>query len=187
VYPQTDMRQKYPPRTRNPQTDGPLLHHDEMNPTHLRQVIAARIRALMAQRPDLDTQVKLARRAGLSQSTVARILSADSSATADSLAQLSHAFGTSAASLLLDDPAEINLLASMRGLTPESRQRLLGFVAGLSSEQHAQPPRTRRFVLDLSTPVPPSRRAAHAKAVARPITPQQDAGPTQHARKRSTR
>jgi transcriptional regulator with XRE-family HTH domain len=155
-----------------------------MNPTHLRQVIAARMRALMAERPDLDTQVKLARRAGLSQSTVARILSADSSATADSLAQLSHAFGTSAASLLLDDPAEIDLLASMRRLTPESRQRLLGFAAGLSSEQHA---RSARFTLDISTPVPPSRRAAHAKAVARPITPQQDAGPTQHARKRSTR
>ena len=164
-----------------------MLHHDEMNPTHLRQVIAARIRALMAQRPDLDTQVKLARRAGLSQSTVARILSADSSATADSLAQLSHAFGTSAASLLLDDPAEIDLLASVQQLKPEARQRLLGFVAALSSEQHARPTGSSRFALDISTPVPPSRRAAHAKAVARPINQQQDAGPQQNARRRSTR
>lgn len=152
----------------------------------MRHVIAARLRALMAARPDLDTQVKLARRAGLSQSTVARILSADSSATADSLAQLSRAFNTSPASLLTDDPAEIALLASMRSLAPEARQRLLGFAAAMSSEQRHGVAQSPGFALDLSSPVPPSRRAAHAKAVARPIkTPQQDAGPT-NARKRTS-
>ena len=153
---------------RHPHTDGAFLHHEQMSPTtYLRQVIAARLRALMAARPDLDTQVKLSRRAGVSQSTVARILSADSSATADSLAQLARAFGTLPASLLTDDPTEISLLADVQSLKPEARQRLLGFVAGLLADQNETGP--QRFSLDLSVPVPPSRRAAHARAVARPI------------------
>lgn len=153
--------------------------------THLRHIIAARLRALMTARPDLSTQVKLARRAGLSQSTVARILSADSSATADSLAQLSRAFNTSPASLLTDDPAEIALLASMRGLAPEARQRLLGFAAAMSADQHLAPSH-KQFSHDSSTPVPPSRRAAHAKAVALPIKAQPQETGASHAKKRTT-
>ena len=103
--------------------------------TQLRQVIAYRLRALMEACSDLDTQVKLARRAGLSQSTVARILSADSAATADSIANLAHAFGIPPASLLMGDPVEIELLVIAQGLTAESRQRLLGCALALSAGQ----------------------------------------------------
>ena len=101
----------------------------------LRQVIADRLRELMATRADLGTQVKLARRAGISQSTVARILSADSAATADSIANLAHAFGVPPASLLMGDPVEIELLVTAQGLTAEGRQRLLGYAAALSAGQ----------------------------------------------------
>jgi transcriptional regulator with XRE-family HTH domain len=99
----------------------------------LRQVIAARLRELMATRADLDTQVKLARRAGISQSTVARSLSAHSAATADSIANLAHAFGVPPASLLMRDPVEIELLVTAQGLTAEGRQRLLGYTSALSA------------------------------------------------------
>ena len=102
----------------------------------LRQVIAARLRELMATRADLDTQVKLARRAGISQSTVARSLSAHSAATADSIANLAHAFGVPPASLLMRDPVEIELLVTAQGLTAEGRQRLLGYAAALSAGKH---------------------------------------------------
>ena len=157
-----------------------------MNPaTRLRQVIADRLRALMAARPDLDTQVKLARRAGLSQSTVARILSADSSATSDSIAHLARALSTSPASLLLDDSAEISLLEAIQALKPEARQRLLGYAAGVTQDQQATT-RAAQYSIDSSAPVPPSRRAAHAKAVARPIkATTQESGST-HAKKRNT-
>lgn len=134
----------------------------------------------MAARPDLDTQVKLARRAGLSQSTVARILSGDSSATADSLAQLARAFGTSPASLLTEDPTELALLGDVPALKPEARQRLLGFVAGLLADQVGAG--RQRFVADVADVVPPSRRAAHAKAVARPIRDPKH-NKTSHAKK----
>ena len=103
--------------------------------TQLRQVIADRLRALMAACPDLDTQVKLARKAGLSQSTVARILSADSAATADSIADLAHAFSVPPASLLLSDPVEVELIVAVQGLTAEGRHRLLGYAAALSASQ----------------------------------------------------
>ena len=118
--------------------------------TQLRQVIADRLRALMAACPDLDTQVKLARKAGLSQSTVARILSADSAATADSIADLAHAFGVAPASLLMRDPAEIELLVTAQGLTAEGRQRLLGYASALSA---GQPTSTAAPCLSNDSPV----------------------------------
>jgi transcriptional regulator with XRE-family HTH domain len=101
----------------------------------LRRVIADRLRELMAASTDLDTQVKVSRRAGLSQSTVARILSADSAATADSIADLAHAFGVPPASLLMRDPVEIELLVTAHGLTAEGRQRLLGYAAAMHAGQ----------------------------------------------------
>jgi transcriptional regulator with XRE-family HTH domain len=103
--------------------------------TELRQVIADRLRELMAACPDLDTQVKLAHQAGLSQSSVARILSADSSATVDSIANLARAFGIPPASLLMGDPVEIELLLTAQGLKAEGRQRLLGYASALSAGQ----------------------------------------------------
>lgn len=152
-----------------------------MSPSlHLRQVIASRLRALMALRPDLDTQVKLAQRAGVSQSTVARILSADSAATADSIAQLAHALGAPPASLLLSDPTEIALLEDIQALKPDARQRLLGFVAGLLSDQVSP------FSVNLSIPMPPSLRAAHAKAVARPIEAPEPVKTTGHGKKNTS-
>ncbi len=157
-----------------------------MNPAaQLRQVIADRLRTLMGARPDLDTQVKLAKRAGLSQSTVARILSADSSATSDSLAQLASAFSTSPASLLIDDPAEIALLQAIQALKPEARHRLLGYAAGVTQDQ--QPALSAlQYSLDSSVPVPTSRRAAHAKAVARPIKEKVQERKPSYAKKRAT-
>jgi transcriptional regulator with XRE-family HTH domain len=103
--------------------------------TELRQVIADRLRELMAASPDLDTQVKLARRSGLSQSSVARILSADSSATVDSIANLARAFDIPPASLLLSNKVDVELLLTSQALTPEGRQRLLGYAAAMHAGQ----------------------------------------------------
>jgi hypothetical protein len=103
--------------------------------TELRQVIADRLRELMAASPDLDTQVKLAHRSGLSQSTVARILSADSSATADSIANLARAFGIPPASLLLSNKVDVELLLTSQAVTAEGRQRLLGYAAAMHAGQ----------------------------------------------------
>lgn len=154
------------------------------NPPQLRKVIADRLRALMATRPDLDTQVKLANRAGLSQSTINRILSADSSATADSIAQLARAFAKPPASLLMDDPVQLALFEAVQALKPDARQRLLGYAAGMGAEPQGNPS-TQQYSHDSSVPVPPSRRAAHAKAVARPIkAPTQQETRPSHATKR---
>lgn len=157
-----------------------------MNPApRLRQVIADRLRELMAARPDLDTQVKLARRAGLSQSTVNRILSCDASATVDSIASLARALGASPALLLMSDATEIGLLLATQSLKPDDRQRLLGYAQGMSST-HRTTTEGVQFSLDSSVAVSPSRRAAHAKAVARPIkAPTTQEGNAVHAKKRT--
>ncbi|MFY7867203.1 helix-turn-helix domain-containing protein [Roseateles sp.] len=111
--------------------------------TELRQVIAERLRELMAASPDLDTQVKLAHRSGLSQSSVARILSADSSATVDSIANLARAFGIPPAFLLLSNKVDVELLLTSQALTPEARQRLLGYAAALITGEHVSTNATR--------------------------------------------
>jgi transcriptional regulator with XRE-family HTH domain len=104
--------------------------------TQLRQVIAERLRELMAGNPDLDTQAKLAHQAGLSQRSVARILSADSSATVNSIANLARAFGIPPGSLLLSNKVDVELLLTSKALTPEGWQRLLGYAAALITDEH---------------------------------------------------
>jgi transcriptional regulator with XRE-family HTH domain len=137
-----------------------------INSLKQRELIADRIRRLMDLRPDLDTQVKLAKRAGVSQSTVARTLSCDTSPSADSLLDIARALGTTPAMLLIEDALEIKLLDGMRAMSPDARQRLLGFVSGLLSEHVSE---TQKFTFDRSSSVPSSRMAAHLKAAARPL------------------
>lgn len=129
--------------------------------TQLRRVIADRLRELMAASTEMDTQVKVSRWAGLSQSTVARILSADSAATADSIANLAHTFGVPPASLLMGDPVEVELLVTAQGLTAEGRQRLLGYASALSAEQHVSTAASRVSGVSLASarPLPAVARA----------------------------
>lgn len=58
----------------------------------MREVLAANLAALMARTPALDTQLKLARRSGIAQSTIGRILRQEVSPTVDVLEAIAHAF-----------------------------------------------------------------------------------------------
>ena len=142
-----------------------------LNALKQREIIAERLRALMRSRPDLDTQVKLARRAGVSQSTVGRTLSCETSPSADSLLDIARALGTTPAALLLEDDLEVKILEGIRVLSPDARQRLLGFISGLQSEPVSQ---KKHFSFDSSSSVPSFRVAAHAKAAARPLNAKHD-------------
>jgi transcriptional regulator with XRE-family HTH domain len=68
--------------------------------TYLRLTLADNIAALMEKTPALDTQVKLARRSGIAQSSVGRILRGDVSATIDNIEAIATAFGVSISTLL---------------------------------------------------------------------------------------
>lgn len=95
----------------------------------LKRTFGTRVRALMALRADLDTQMKLAARSGVGQSTIARILASDTAATLDSLEAIAGAFGLPPAALLTDDEDLQQLLASWGRLTPDDRRRLAAYAS----------------------------------------------------------
>jgi transcriptional regulator with XRE-family HTH domain len=71
--------------------------------TKIRKQLATVLESWMRARPDLDTQVKLAKASGLGQTTIGRILNCTVSATVDSLDSISAAFGKQPGELLLSE------------------------------------------------------------------------------------
>jgi len=57
------------------------------------KIFAANLVRLMAVRPDLDTQLKVADKSGVAQSTVGRILRGTVSPTLENVEAIAHAFG----------------------------------------------------------------------------------------------
>ena len=78
----------------------------------VRLVLAAHVARLMAERAALDTQVKLAKRAGLSQSTVGRVLRGDVYAGTDVVQALALAFRVRPGSLLDEGAADPAVVAA---------------------------------------------------------------------------
>lgn len=85
-----------------------------------RATLARNVRRLMDSSPDLNKQLRLAKRAGIGQATVDRILRADAGVSIDSIAAIAKAFGVSPWLLLHPNPplaaAEAEFYAKMRGL-----------------------------------------------------------------------
>ena len=77
-----------------------------MEKTPARQVLAHNLRSLMKRTPDLDTQEKLAKRAGVAQTSVSQILRPDNTAAKspklDQVEKIAFAFGLATWQLLLD-------------------------------------------------------------------------------------
>lgn len=97
----------------------------------LRELLARRVRELMAKSVELNTQVKLSKRAGVSQSTVQRVLSGENSATLDVVEDLGRAFGFRPPSLLLADDQHVELAKVWSRLSDEERTKLLMSVSQL--------------------------------------------------------
>ncbi|WP_071739013.1 helix-turn-helix domain-containing protein [Burkholderia ubonensis] len=74
----------------------------------IRQILAKRLHELMEATPHLDTQVKVAARAKIAQSTVGRILRAEVYAQLAQVESLAEAFRVSPASLLADDTKTVS-------------------------------------------------------------------------------
>ena len=69
-----------------------------------RHLVAARLREWMRASDDLKTQVAVAQKSGLVQSTIGRILRADVDVTVDNLFRIADAFNREAGDLLRADP-----------------------------------------------------------------------------------
>lgn len=91
----------------------------------LRDLLARRVRELMEKNPAMDTQVKLAKRAGISQSTVQRVLARENAATLDVVEDLGKAFGFRPPSLILADNEHIELARAWSRMSDAERTQLL--------------------------------------------------------------
>lgn len=74
----------------------------QMNSKPIREVLAANIRHYMREVPSVDTQVKLAKKAGISQSSVARVLAGNIDTQISIVAALADAIGVRTADLLIE-------------------------------------------------------------------------------------
>lgn len=77
--------------------------------------------------PDLDTQNKLSRAAGVTQSTVWRVLEGRVGVSIDTVDALAEAFSVSPVALLADK-YQARLLAAWDQLTDEDRDRVMSFM-----------------------------------------------------------
>lgn len=95
-------------------------------------LFAKRLKDLMAVRPDLDTQVKLASAARLSQTTVGRILNQKVSPTLEHVASIADAFGLTIGEIIgqeVDTKAELHYERKLfAALSPDQRQSIESWV-----------------------------------------------------------
>ena len=94
----------------------------------LRKILSKRLLQMMDESIHLDTQQKVSEKAGLSQSTIHRILTCESGATIDAIESLSKAFGVKPAAFLAVDEASANLVEQWAKLSDDERQRVLGYI-----------------------------------------------------------
>lgn len=124
----------------------------------LRRVLASNLDRLMLSRPGLETQLHLAKRSGVAQSTVGRILRAETSATLDNLEALADALGTDAAALLHSGafrPA--SELPDASHLPDEEKARIAAFIGFTVAEYAKRNPDRLSMIEERETP-------AHAQA-----------------------
>ena len=132
----------------------------------LRTTLARRLRALMDSRLDLNTQTKVASRAGLGQATVQRILTQQAAATIDSIDDLAGAFRVSPADLLLEH-GDAALLRAFAQLNLEDKARVMHYIELSAAAQTGHAAGRARLDFQETRPAPTSMAAATSRASAR--------------------
>jgi transcriptional regulator with XRE-family HTH domain len=92
-----------------------------------RKILAEQIRDRMAKRPGLDTQQALSKAAGVTQSTIWRILEQRVGASVDVVDDIAKALGTTSIALLCE-PDQIELFTLFDKLEPGDKEKVLSFM-----------------------------------------------------------
>lgn len=79
------------------------------------EVLAANVKSLLDTHSTINTQAKLAQKSGVGQSSISRILRADTQATAETIEAIAHAFGVTAAQLMSPSLGTTNVLPATVG------------------------------------------------------------------------
>jgi transcriptional regulator with XRE-family HTH domain len=143
---------------------------------NLRERLSRRMRELMRDDLNLDTQTKVANRSGVSQSSVQRLLALEQAATVDILEQLAKAFGIRRPECFLLEGDEVALLNEWSALSPTEKSAVLGYIQVVGQNRNSQ------LSIDAGRPVPATLQAAQQASAGRPAP--QDA-PLKHAAKGS--
>jgi transcriptional regulator with XRE-family HTH domain len=146
----------------------------------LKDILALRLRSLMDQRPDLDTQTKIHKKTGLSQSTIQRILAREVHTALDVLQKLADAYRVKPLDLIKpmgNDEQQIHiapnydeqqLILAWRKLTDEDQHRAMSFISvSAETRKNRQDGTARQLLVNSEQPVPASMSAAVKKASAR--------------------
>lgn len=150
----------------------------------LRDILSSRLRELMDQRADLDTQVKVSKRACIGQSTVGRILSRDVHTSLDVVEAIASAFRVHPLSLLTDPRdmtvasgaaigyEERELLRAWRLLSPDQQHAVMGYIEVATAHSAGIAPNPRvasgeSLTVDSQREVPAGDKASVARAAAR--------------------
>lgn len=120
-----------------------------MSKQDTKAILARNLRRLMDRTPALDTQVKVAARASISQSTVGRLLRGEVYAQLSQVEALAEAFKVEVSSLLSErDAADVGITPEQEraysALTAEQRKEVWDFITFLAAKQkgEATPPQT---------------------------------------------
>lgn len=147
----------------------------------LKDILAIRLRALMDVRPDLDTQVKIHKRTGMSQSTINRVLNRQVHTGLDVLTALAAAFGVSPTDLIAPiegsdalpvmapHAEEVSLLQQWRQLDDLEKHTVLGYIGLVVAKKQPWSGSTSRQVnINRDVPVPANMVAAVQRASSTP-------------------
>jgi len=94
---------------------------------NLRATLASNLRTQMQRSAKLSTQAKLAKAAGITQSSVNRVLHSEAGASIDTVEKLSDGLQVPAI-MLLADPHQANFLQAWLSLNDEDQARVLSFM-----------------------------------------------------------
>lgn len=147
----------------------------------LKDILALRLRALMDVRPDLDTQTKIHKRIGMSQSTIQRVLARQVHTGLDVLAALAEAFGVQPTDLIapIEDgkalpsmapnAEEMSLLQQWRQLDDLEKQTVIGYIGlVVAKKQPWSGSGSRQVIINNDVPVPANMVAAVQRASSKP-------------------
>lgn len=99
-------------------------------------MLAVNISRLLASHKDINNQTKLAKKSGISQPTISRILSQELVASIDTVQRLANAFGLAAWQLLVDnlDPDNPPMLRELSEEDRENAKRLIWALRAFGAE-----------------------------------------------------
>jgi transcriptional regulator with XRE-family HTH domain len=143
-----------------------------MHTFNLRKMIAMRLRELMDASIDMQTQEAVAKRSGMAQTTVGRILKQQVAATIDNIESIARAFNVEATELIATKPVSYAMYEWQRqieSLHPDDRERIFQFIRFTIDQSKSALTRNALTTFIKSEPLPPAIESSAINAARRSV------------------